>query len=179
MRNRKSALWLVGGLGLGVAVLSLALAGCAKRGKSVKAQERSNLAKLATLYYVYISRHQGKPPASEAEFKTFINSLSAEDMKKAGVNDVDSIFTSERDGQPYVVLYGADAARLPASRGAKAPDIATAGTVSFPVIAYEQQGRDGKRFIARAVAGGGVQEVDETEFKQQVPNSRAPAPKAP
>jgi hypothetical protein len=58
------------------------------------------------------------------------------------------LFTSPRDGQPYVVHYK------------------QAGTV----VAYERDGKDGKRLVA--YPSGQVEEVDETRFKQLVPSAK-------
>ena len=67
--------------------------------------------------------------------------------------DVESLFVSPRDGQPYVVRYGL-------KFGGPSPG-------GSPVVAYEQTGVGGYRYVAFAV--GGAEQVDEKRFRELVP----------
>ncbi|MCR4410828.1 MAG: hypothetical protein NUV77_00210 [Thermoguttaceae bacterium] len=136
-----------------MAVALVLIAGCGSRSASKKQQE-SNLKPLAILYGQYMGQNRGQPPASEAEFKKFVTA-QGRFLKTFGVMDPASIFVSERDGQPYVIVYGKPAG--------------PAALAGQPVIAYEKVGVGGRRFVASQV--GAVEEVDEAKFKQLVPNA--------
>ncbi len=121
-----------------------------------KATESSNLKPLAVFYGQYVGTHKGQAPPSEAEFKGYLKSLRQEQLKSFDIADVDSIFMSSRDKKPYVVKYGA----------VSGPP----GPGGMPVIAYEQDGIDGKRYIATSV--GAIEEVDSTRFRELVPDAK-------
>lgn len=136
-----------------LATLSLT-AGCGNPDKV--AQESSNLKPLVVMYGQFIGQHRGKPPADEAEFKAFLKKVDPERLKSFQVTDVDSMFISTRDKQPYVVRYGK----------VEGP----AGPAGLPVVAYEQTGVGGKRYVASSV--GAIQEVDEETFRKMVPDAK-------
>ncbi|MCA9246100.1 MAG: hypothetical protein KDA42_03265 [Planctomycetales bacterium] len=139
---------------LAVGILSLGMfAGCGS-GASSAETEGSSLKPLAVLYGRYIGQHRGQPPASEAEFKEFIRSFEPPALKSLGVHDVDQLFVSQRDGQPFVVLYGEKSKAL--------------GPAGAPIVAYEKQGIGGRRFVASE--SGAVEEMDEEQFRALVPN---------
>jgi hypothetical protein len=115
--------------------------------------QESNIKPLAMLYGQFMGQHQGRPPASEEEFKKFIETRGMGMLKQFGIPSVDALFISERDKQPYVVLYGE----------LKGPP-ALAGQ---PVCVYERQGVNGRRFVASSL--GAVEEVDEARFRKLVP----------
>lgn len=129
-------------------------AGCGSQKENV-AQLQSGLKPLAMIYGQFQGRN-GRPPANEAEFKAYVQSVPAQDLAAWGATDASTLFVSSRDGQPYVVLYG-DAAK-------QAP-----GPPDSRVIAYEKTGVGGKRFVANVL--GSVEEVDETRFRQLVPGA--------
>ena len=108
-------------------------------------------------YGQYLGQHRGQPPANEQEFRKYIEALGKERLASMQVKTVDELFLSSRDGKPYVILYGAVS-----KTGAELP--------FTTVVAYEQEGKGGKRFIARM--SGAVEEVDEANFKQLVPNAK-------
>jgi len=128
--------------------------GCSTQRES-QDREESNLKPLAIFYGQFTGQHQGQPPASEAEFKEFVRSLPSGDLASFNVSDAESLFTSSRDGEPYVIVYGAPSG--------------PPGPGGSPVIAYEQTGKGGKRFVASSM--GAVEEVDEARFKELVPNA--------
>jgi hypothetical protein len=138
---------------LGSLVLCLVAGGCGGSQRRSQEREESNLKPLAVFYGKYIGQHRGQPPASEKELKEFIRSAGADQLASFNVADVDSLFVSPRDQKPYVVLYGR-AAPVGKDR----------------VVAYEQKGKNGKRFVANDL--GQIQEVDEARFKEMVPGAR-------
>ena len=135
--------------------LLLVLAGCGHQTATYQRQH-SSLKPLAIVYGQYVGQHRGRPPVDEAEFRKYLASIPAERLKSFGVAEVEGIFASSRDGKPYVVVYGP----------------ATAADAGSPdrVIAYEEVGQDGKRYVAFST--GKIDEVDEARFKQLVPGKR-------
>jgi hypothetical protein len=138
---------------LGTLVVCALLNGCGVGHRASQEREQSNLKPLAVFYGQFIGQHRGQPPANEKEFKEFIRSLGAKQVAGFDVSDVDSLFISSRDQKPYVVLYGKNA---PLGKDR--------------VVAYEQEGKGGKRFLATDV--GNIQEVDEARFKEMVPGAK-------
>lgn len=110
------------------------------------------------LYGRYLGQHQGKPPASEAEFKKYVEAQSPQDLANLGVTDPAKLWISSRDNQPYVIVYG-DVSGPP-------------GPAGKPVVAYESKGVGGKRYVASSL--GAVDEVDEARFRELVPAAPAP-----
>jgi hypothetical protein len=156
---RRGVLAGAGGFALG---LALTMVGCTGGQKQSQQREESGLKTLAILYMQFSSRHRGAGPANEAEFKKFIQGLPETQRTAMGVKDVEKLFVSDRDGKPYVILYGAKASAAP---GPKGPSAA-------PVVGYEQTGSGGRRFVASAL--GAVEELDEAAFKQRVPDAKTP-----
>ncbi len=145
------------GLAVAAFLVLPAVLGCS--GPSRKAREitESNLKPLAILYGQFLSQHRGQPPKNEAEFRGFVKSLNPAQLAAMTANrEVDSLFISPRDQKPYVVVYGK----------AKGP----AGPGGAPVIAYEQEGKDGRRFVASTM--GAIEEVDDATFRQMVPSAK-------
>ncbi len=143
-----------------VLVMCVLALGCGRSRRQAAAREESRLKPLAVLYGQFTGRNRGNPPAGEAQCKEFIRSLGAESLASFEVDDVDEMFISERDGKPYAVLYGDSA------------DANPPGPAGAPVIAYEQEGVRGKRFVASSM--GAVEEVDEARFRELVPDASAP-----
>jgi hypothetical protein len=132
-----------------VAIASLA--GCSGSGSSsdqVKIQ-LSHIRLLSNLY-VRSAASLNHNPASEEEFKKAISDsgITPEMLK---IDNIDQLFTSERDGQPLVVVYG------PQPPGSD-------------VIIYEATGVDGMRYVAHKI--GQVEEVDEARFRELVPAAK-------
>lgn len=111
---------------------------------------------LAIFYGQYTGSHRGQPPASEEEFKTYLKTIRPEALKSLNVTDIESLLISSRDKKPYVIRYGK----------VQGP----AGPGGMPVFAYEQDGIDGRRYVATSV--GAVAEVDETKFRELVPDAK-------
>jgi hypothetical protein len=127
--------------------------GCSGGGTASAPMQQSNIKPLAMLYGQFIGQHQGRPPASEEEFRKFIQERGMGMLKQFGISSVDALFISERDKQPYVVIYGQP----------KGP----AALAGQPVCVYERQGVGGRRYVASSL--GAVEEVDESRFRQLVP----------
>jgi hypothetical protein len=90
-----------------------------------------------------------RPPASETELRDFATSDGAAILAEFQIPDVDTLFISERDGQPFHLYFGKDRERT-------------------GLFAHEQQGRDGKRMVA--FAGGDIQLLDDGVFRQILPD---------
>ena len=156
LANRHGGGWR---LGLAVLVVVGTVGGCGGAQRKAREIAESNLKPLAILYGQYIGQHRGRPPGNEAEFKAFIKSLPPARLATLTANrDADSLFISPRDGKPYVVLYGR-------SKGPPGPGGA-------PVVAYEQEGRGGRRFVASSM--GAIEEVDDAAFRRMVPAATGP-----
>lgn len=133
----------------------LLAAGCGSGSRSELPQEETRLKNLAVLYGQYLRSTKGKPPANVDQFKQFVRTLKPEELKRVGVEgDVDSLFISSRDNEPFV--YRVD-------KGGK-PGMGT-GNVVF----YEKTGKNGMRYVAYATTQ--VQEVDAAKFKELVPEA--------
>ena len=143
---------------IAIGLACLVVLGCGGSQWKSQRREQSNLKKLALVYGRFEAQHRGRPPASEAEFKDFVHSLRSADLAALGVTDPDTLFISPRDGKPYTVVYGR-------ARGPADP-------VGIPLIAYEQDGKAGKRMVVSL--RGDVEEVDRAHFGQNVRSSRAP-----
>ncbi len=138
-----------------IVVAAVILVGCGNETKKSAEQQSSNLKQLSVAYLRYSSANRGKPPANEQQLRQYLSSRPPEELKAMGIENVDSLFISPRVQQPY---------RLNFNSGSKAPP--SPGALS--VFAYEQKGLDGRRYVAGTL--GQVQEVDETRFKELVPN---------
>jgi hypothetical protein len=134
-----------------VAVSLIAGSGCnSQQAASDAAPDTSHIKELTMLYAGQMNRNAGRPPASEAEFKRSVAENGAALLDSLGVT-VDELFISPRDNQPYVILYGNEAAKL----------------ISRGIVTHEQTGVDGRRLVG--YRGGYVNEVDEVEFRKLVP----------
>lgn len=140
----------------GIVVGWLGWMGCGGGSRESLQREQSTLKPLAILYGQYIGQHRGQPPPNEEAFRKFIEAQPPEMLKSLNVSSVDELFVSSRDGKPYKILYGEAAKKGPPG-----------GPAGSPVIAYEQEGQGGRRWVASSM--GAIEEVDEARFKQLVP----------
>ena len=132
----------------GLALVTLFfVAGC--RGKS-PTQEQASLRQLAVQYGQYASKHEGMGPSGPQEFKEFIK-----ENRRASDEDVEKMFVSNRDHEPYVVFY---------KMLLTAPD-ANGG----PAIAHEKTGVEGKRLVALVTTR--VEEADEDRLAELIPKT--------
>ena len=141
MRDLQVKTFLPLGVCVAIVLFCVLPLGCGTRTESQQ-REESNLKPLA-IYCIQYHSERGQPPASEEEFKQFVRAQGLD-------ADVDGLFISSRDGEPYVILCGPDAA-------------------NSQIVAYERVGVGGKRFVADNL--GGIEEVDETRFRELVPNA--------
>ena len=130
---------------VGSLIWVLIAAGCTGEGGE---RDRADLNALS-VYYLDYARSNRTPPANEQVLRQYIEAVPVELRQQLNAEDVDSLFVSPRDGKPYVVIYGE------ATRG-EIPD----------VFAYEQDGADGKRWVARSL--GYVREFEDGEFQELI-----------
>ncbi len=132
--------------------LSLFGAGCSSEGPPQTESEK-NFKALVVLYGKYIPRNRGIGPPSEDAFKKFIKSLNAQEVQYLGVDpaNIDKIFVSPRDNQPYEFAWGAKADAGPDGKG--------------KIIVWEKTGVNGKRMVGTSL--GGIEELDEAEFAKR------------
>ena len=137
--------WLLVGLSLSVGL------GCAsEQAASDAAPDDSRIKPLTSMYAGYTNRN-GNPPASEEEFKRFVAESGEPLLKAAEVNSVEELFVSPRDNEPYVILYGTEAAKL----------------INRGIVMHERTGVGGRRLVGFRM--GFVKELDEAEFRKLVP----------
>ncbi|HEX6960955.1 MAG TPA: hypothetical protein VF175_03755 [Lacipirellula sp.] len=116
----------------------------------VGAMNDSNIKRVANLYMAHQFRNGMRGPADEEAFKKFIQSgMSPRKLEMMGVdpNNVDELFISERDGQPFEVRYGL-----------------SGGPSAKLAVVFEQQGKNGKRLVG--FTDGSVEEADEVRYQQ-------------
>ena len=111
-------------------------------------KQRTGLSALAIAYGQCTAQSRGLPPRSEKALRSYIEKQGPQFLASLKVDNIDDMFVSPRDGQPYVVIYG------------KRSD----------VVAYEAVGADGTRWIAHNL--GGAEQLDEAAFKQRVPDAK-------
>lgn len=137
------------GLRLILGIGCLLGAGCGGPNNPAGSQvQTSKLRAIVAFYQQYQDSHRRQPPENEAEFKAYVKTLSPQQLDAWKVSDIDQAFLSERDGQPYVVLYGKQAA-------------------SGRLIGSERNGKDGQRMVAYKT--GQVELVDEAQFQKLAP----------
>ena len=134
---------------IGLACIGLVAAGCGESQKQSAEREQSHIKVLAIMYGKYTGRHQGQPPANEKAFREYVEAAGSDLVKKVG--GVDQMFISERDQKPYVIFYGKEVQK------------------NNGVVAYEQEGSGGKRFVADELV---VEELDEDQFRARVPAAK-------
>jgi hypothetical protein len=92
--------------------LLLALAtGCSSGDNAASAlasANNSNIQRLANLYVAFQSEHDWRGPNDETEFKTYLSSVAPAKLERIGIdpNNLDALFISERDSQPFAIRYG-------------------------------------------------------------------------
>lgn len=143
---------------IGVSLMLVCSVSCGagdRSGSAIASVNRDNLQRLANLYDRFQLGHRWKGPKSEAEFKEFINGLDDSTLTRMGVSksEVDALFISERDGQPFKIKWGVQGA----SRGAPKP------------VVFEQMGVSGKRRVG--FTGMKQEEVESDEYDQLLAGS--------
>jgi hypothetical protein len=126
----------------------LLLAGCASRpaGPILQPDEAKSLGDIGLAYdRATVALH--RPPANAAELKPFLKPLG----------NPDDILRSTRDGQPYVVRWGINFRKLRIS------------SMPPPVIAYETQGANGRRYVLTVM---GVAAMSDAELAKSTAAKR-------
>lgn len=124
------------------------LVGCSsQRVPSLAEVNNTNIKKLRGAYGLYLFQHSLRGPESEEQLKEYLRTDEGAQVKlgRMGmtVDQIDSIFISERDGKPFKVRYGL--------RG-----------LGDHAAVFEAEGVDGKRMVALT----NPREVDEAEYDQ-------------
>ncbi len=120
-----------------ICLLLLVVSGCKPSARSsdevLREANKTNIQRLSNLYARFQFQNGGKGPRDQAELTSFITKLDAGFLKNIGVDaaDIESLFTSERDAQPFEVIYKV----VGSSRG------------SDRAIVFEKTGLDGKRQV--------------------------------
>jgi hypothetical protein len=134
--------WLI------ILLACIVLAGCSSSPDPVvKQEEAENLTKIGVAYD-RATKQLGHPPQNPDQLKPF--------LKEYG--DPESILRSPQDRLPYVILWG---------RSIRTTAIET---MPPPLIAYEQQGVSGKRYVLTAM---GIMRMTDEEF-QKVNGNKKP-----
>jgi hypothetical protein len=137
---------------LGGCLLSGLVAGCSSHtdpDSAIASVNRTNIERLANLYFTYQSQHDWHGPTNEADFKSFVRGCNTHQLTRIGIdpNAIDQLFISERDGQPFKIRYGV----LGSAMGSSAP------------VIFESAGKGGKRLVG--FLDMQQREVDESEYK--------------
>jgi hypothetical protein len=100
------------------------------------------------VYQLHVEKKR-KGPANEQELREFAKGLTAKEKDEYLIGeDVESIFVSSRDNQPFVIKYNLNLAPGGETRA----------------VAWETTGENGRRYVALSM--GYVEEYDEETFKQ-------------
>jgi len=125
-----------------------ALTGCGDNiAKQVGEMNKSNIQRVSNLYAAFQNMKSARGPKDQAELTQFIKEYDPEKLRMMGVsNGVEPLFVSERDGKPFHIRY-----KVGGGRGSVDP------------VAFEQEGKDGKRQVG--FTGGKIEEVDGDRYQ--------------
>ncbi len=137
-----------------VATLVFGVTGCGKP-QAVKGTG-STIKPLSILFFRYTAQHRGQTPLNREELEKFINAQGPTELEVLGAKDMNDLFTSARDQQPYIVRYGVT--------------VPPPGPGGPTVVAYETKGVSGRWLVAFSTAG--VDEVDASKLKELVPDAK-------
>ena len=118
----------------------LVVVGC---GSDKPAEDMINLMHLVDFQRQFADAHDGREPDSAAELREWVKAKDPQELAERQITDVDSLFTSSRDGESFVIV--------PSEKGAVTSD-------QNRIVAYEQTGIDGLRLVAFDL--GQVMEMD-------------------
>lgn len=142
--------------------LLLGLAGCGgdNVARQVAAMNTSNIKRVANMYSAFQNYKGGSGPTDDAEFKAFIKAFDPAKLSMMGIdaNNLDALFTSERDSKPFFIRY-----KLGGGKGSEA------------AVVFEQDGKDGKKQVA-FTGNSKVEDVDDATYAQ-LRAGKAPAAK--
>ena len=127
-----------------------AVAGCSDTSisRQVAAMNDSRIKQLANLFRFYQATNGWVGPKDEATLRAFVQSAPAKNLAMMGVDPArfDELLVSDRDGKPFRVRWGV-----------------TIGPLEEQAVVFEQDGLDGKRFVAFTGARSEAVEVDRYE----------------
>lgn len=139
---RRTALWSIV-----IAMLGMAFTSCQNAAVAPVSDAQTRLSHLMNLYRYYVEKNQ-KGPANEAALREFGQKLSPEERTNRLIgDDLESIFTSPRDNQKFLIKFNIK------------PEPST-----NRALAWEATGKDGRHFVALTM--GYVVEYDEEQLKQ-------------
>lgn len=128
-----------------------ACVGCGQADPASRIQEinSSNLLRLTNIYLAFQLEHQSQGPKDEQDLKAFVASVPRNKLERIGVDpsDIDGVFLSERDGQPFRVRYGVRGSTM----GSKEP------------VVFEAEGKSDKRLVGFLNMTSREVEADEYE----------------
>lgn len=140
---------------LALMILVLLPVGCSRKVPTLADVNDTNIKKLRGAYGLFLFQHDLQAPESEEELKAYLRTDAGAKVKleRMGMtlDDIDSIFISERDGQPFKVRYGLNG-------------------LGDHAAVFEAVGIDGKRQVALAIP----REFDDAEY-EQLWNQQKPA----
>ena len=143
------------------------VAGCSDSSisRQVAAMNDSRIKQLANLFRFYQATNGWVGPKDEATLRTFVASAPAKNLAMMGVDPTkfDELLVSDRDGKPFRVRWGV-----------------TIGPLEEQAVVFEQDGHDGKRFVA--FTGARAEEVDTDRYEklwkgESISGGVAPAPR--
>jgi hypothetical protein len=152
---------------IGAGVMIAAVAGCADTSisRQVAAMNDSRIKQLANLFRFFQATNGWVGPKDEATLRTFVASAPAKNLSMMGVDPTkfDELLVSDRDGKPFLVRWGV-----------------MIGPLEEQAVVFEQDGRDGKRFVA--FTGARAEEVDADRYErlwkgESISGGIAPAPR--
>lgn len=100
---------------------------------AVAAANTNNIQRLSNLYLAFQSENGWVGPPDDSSLKEFIRGLPTNTLTRIGIepNNVDSIFISDRDGQPFKLRYKVVGSMMGSTE---------------PVV-FESEGVDGQRMV--------------------------------
>jgi hypothetical protein len=136
------------------ALLLVSLVGCGGTSTTTGVTQRDYqaLRTFSVAYEGFLKQNKGKPPADEAELRSYLTSRQS-DWDAVGIS-IDDMLTSPHSGEPLVVVYG------------KKPPV---GKTGLAYVAYDKTPINGKHLVVST--RGVYEEMDETQFKSVFPDA--------
>lgn len=155
-------------LALGVAAV---LGGCAGRVSRSTLDAEAHFRNAGKVYTKFMQDNRGKGPSSEEELANYLKKLPDQELEKMGIDpkERDKVLISPRDGQPYGIVPNVDMTMMMGNQMKMKGK--PGGPTRPPIAMYEKKGSGGKRYVW-FVAGGGVTELEEEKFLEEVPGAK-------
>lgn len=146
-------------IGLLCAMLIATIVGCGKADPASRLADlnKNNLQRVGNLYLAYQIEHDFYGPKDEGAFQEYIRGLNPKKLERIGVTpgDIDNLFVSERDGQPFKIRYKVRGSMM----GCQEP------------VVFEAEGESGKRRVG--FLDMTQREVEASEYEQLLSNGVA------